>query len=84
MKDCAIQSISLIFMTVQTHQVYFPSPPSFLAPNFLGLRFSLLYGSMQIDLWQVYCIRNVQKFQKNAIKTILQYLPYHTIPLYKE
>ena len=44
MKDCAVQSISLIFMTERT-QVYFPSPPSFLAPNFLGLWFSLVYGS---------------------------------------
>ena len=44
MKDCAVQSISLIFMTERT-QVYFPSPPSFLAPNFLGLWFLLVYGS---------------------------------------
>ena len=45
MKDCAVQSISLILMTERTQQVYFPSPPPFLAPNFLGLWFSLVYGS---------------------------------------
>ena len=45
MKDCTVQLISLILITERTQQVYFPSPPSFLAPNFLGLWFSLVYGS---------------------------------------
>ena len=54
MKPCAVQTISLTFMIERTQQVCFPSPPSFPNSILLGLGFSLVCGSLEIDLWQVY------------------------------
>ena len=52
-ETCTVQTISSIFMNEQTEQVYFPSPPSLLTSNLVGLGFSLVCDSLEIDLWQV-------------------------------